>query len=86
MKNISGKASSAIRELFSTDKLLIDMIQCPASRVGAGVDEDNMADSVERTNGVIVAPSLKLEGVLWNPVDPERMRALRTAGETAQER
>lgn len=30
MKSISGKASSAIREIFGTDKVLIGMIHCPA--------------------------------------------------------
>src|SRR3954447_2512388 len=30
MKDISGKASSAIREIFGTDKVLIGMIHCPA--------------------------------------------------------
>lgn len=86
MKNISGKASSAIKELLSTDKVLIGMIHCLTSPVGPGADEENVAEILKCTNGVIVASSLKQEGVWWNPVDPERMRAFRTAGEPALER
>jgi membrane complex biogenesis BtpA family protein len=42
--------------------------------VGSGVNEDNILAILERTNGVIVASSLKEEGVWWNPVDPDRVR------------
>ncbi len=141
MKSISGKASSAIREIFGTDKVLIGMIHCPAFPgspryqgaamesvydacmqdaealieggmhggqrtgntatveeieeiksathlpllVGSGVDKDNVAEILKRTNGVIVASSLKQDGVWWNPVDPERVRAFRAAAEPARE-
>jgi membrane complex biogenesis BtpA family protein len=53
--------------------------------VGSGVDKDNVAEILKRTNGVIVASSLKQEGVWWNPVDPERVRAFRAAAEPALE-
>ena len=36
--------------------------------------EDNILPILARTNGVIVASSLKEGGVWWNPVDPERVR------------
>lgn len=42
--------------------------------VGSGVTEDNILAILARTNGVIVASSLKEGGVWWNPVDPERVR------------
>jgi membrane complex biogenesis BtpA family protein len=42
--------------------------------VGSGVTEDNVNAILARTNGVIVASSLKEGGVWWNPVDPERVR------------
>jgi membrane complex biogenesis BtpA family protein len=42
--------------------------------VGSGVNEDNILAILERTNGVIVASSLKEDGVWWNPVDPDRVR------------
>ncbi|MDZ4066832.1 BtpA/SgcQ family protein [Tabrizicola sp.] len=42
--------------------------------VGSGVTEDNIATILSRTNGVIVASSLKVGGVWWNPVEPERVK------------
>jgi hypothetical protein len=43
--------------------------------VGSGVTEDNIVAILARTNGVIVASSLKEGGVWWNPVDPARVRS-----------
>lgn len=42
--------------------------------VGSGVTKDNIVAILSRTNGVIVASSLKEGGVWWNPVDAERVR------------
>ena len=42
--------------------------------VGSGVTADNVAAILERTDGVIVASSLKDGGVWWKPVDPARVR------------
>jgi len=44
--------------------------------VGSGVTRDNVVDILSRIDGVIIASSLKRDGVWWNPVDPERVRAL----------
>jgi hypothetical protein len=43
--------------------------------VGSGVTEDNILAILERTSGVIVASSLKVDGVWWNPVEPDRVRS-----------
>jgi uncharacterized protein len=43
--------------------------------VGSGVTAGNVDAILERTNGVIVASSLKDGGVWWNPVDPSRVKA-----------
>jgi uncharacterized protein len=51
--------------------------------VGSGVDKDNVAEILKRTNGVIVASSLKQDGVWWNPVDIARVRELRAAARPA---
>jgi membrane complex biogenesis BtpA family protein len=51
--------------------------------VGSGVDKSNIADVLKRTNGVIVASSLKQGGVWWNPVDVERVREFRSAAQPA---
>ncbi|AFL51023.1 membrane complex biogenesis BtpA family protein [Sinorhizobium fredii] len=47
--------------------------------VGSGVTKDNVVEILRRTNGVIVASSLKHCGVWWKPVDIDRVRALRAA-------
>ena len=49
--------------------------------VGSGVTEDNIVAIMGRTNGVIVASSLKEGGVWWNPVEPERVRRFVAAAE-----
>ena len=38
--------------------------------VGSGVTPDNVRDILAIVDGVIVASSLKVNGVWWNPVDP----------------
>ena len=43
--------------------------------VGSGVDSTNVGDILSLADGVIVASSLKRDGVWWNPVDPERAHA-----------
>ena len=43
--------------------------------VGSGVDVVNVADILSLADGVIVASSLKRDGVWWNEVDPDRVSA-----------
>lgn len=54
--------------------------------VGSGVTRDNVAAILSRIDGVIVASSLKRDGVWWNPVDPERVRAFVAAAREGIER
>jgi predicted TIM-barrel enzyme len=42
--------------------------------VGSGVTEDNIEEILSLCDGVIVASSLKRDGVWWNEIDPERVR------------
>ncbi|WP_337268526.1 BtpA/SgcQ family protein [Oryzifoliimicrobium ureilyticus] len=49
--------------------------------VGSGVNEANIFEILKRTNGVIVASSLKEGGVWWNPVDPNRVRSFVAAAQ-----
>ena len=42
--------------------------------VGSGVTPENVVAILAQTNGVIVASSLKHDGVWWNAVDMERVR------------
>ena len=44
--------------------------------VGSGVDEDNVESYLAHADGAIVGTSLKVDGVVSNPVDPERVRRL----------
>ncbi len=43
--------------------------------VGSGVTRENVNDILRIVEGVIVASSLKYDGVWWNPVEPDRVRA-----------
>ena len=62
----------------------IDTI-CAASHlpvlVGSGVTKDNVAAILDRTNGVIVASSLKQDGVWWNPVNIDRVKSFMHAAQ-----
>jgi uncharacterized protein len=51
--------------------------------VGSGVTAGNVGAILERTQGVIVASSLKEGGVWWNPVEPARVRAFVAAARAA---
>jgi membrane complex biogenesis BtpA family protein len=51
--------------------------------VGSGVTAGNVAAILARVDAVIVASSLKVGGVWWNPVDPERARAFVAAARAA---
>ncbi|MFW5680148.1 MAG: BtpA/SgcQ family protein [Pseudomonadota bacterium] len=42
--------------------------------VGSGVTSANVGDILSVADGVIIASSLKQDGVWWNPVDPDRAR------------
>ncbi len=42
--------------------------------VGSGVTMANVGDILALGDGVIIASSLKRDGVWWNPVDPDRAR------------
>ncbi len=46
--------------------------------VGSGVDVSNVGSILAQADGVIVASSLKHDGVWWNAVDPERAQAFMT--------
>jgi membrane complex biogenesis BtpA family protein len=52
--------------------------------VGSGVTPENVGDILTVADAVIVASYLKRDGVWWNPVDPERLRAFMAAVERAR--
>jgi len=49
--------------------------------VGSGVSESNIVEILARTSGVIVASSLKVGGVWWNPVELSRVRSFVAAAQ-----
>ena len=48
--------------------------------VGSGVTEENIGAYLEWADGVIVGTSVKVDGVVSNPVDQERVARLVSAG------
>jgi predicted TIM-barrel enzyme len=44
--------------------------------INTGFSAANAADLLQHADGAIVGTSLKVDGVTWNRVDPERVRAL----------
>ena len=52
---------------------IVDATHLPVL-VGSGVTEANIVSILSRTSGVIVASSLKVGGVWWNPVEPDRVK------------
>ncbi|QWA10911.1 BtpA/SgcQ family protein [Sodalis ligni] len=53
--------------------------------VGSGVTPDNVQQILQRTQGVIVASTLKVGGVWWNEVEPERVTHFMAAARAALE-
>jgi membrane complex biogenesis BtpA family protein len=49
-----------------------------------GVRADRIAEIFEVADGAIVGTSLKIDGVTWNPVDPERAERLMEAARAAR--
>ncbi len=47
--------------------------------VGSGIDESNAAEVLARADGAIVGTSLKRDGLITNPVDPERVKRMAAA-------
>jgi predicted TIM-barrel enzyme len=41
-----------------------------------GVTEENLGRILKVADGVIVGTSLKVDRMIWNPVDPDRTRRL----------
>ena len=44
--------------------------------VGSGVDESNAVRLLAQADGAIVGTSLKRDGVISNPIDPERVKSM----------
>ena len=75
---VSGVATGAAT---SVDDLRVVKETCPSAPVlvGSGARIETAPQLLEWADGLIVASSLKVDGVLENPVDPSRVKALRAA-------
>lgn len=49
-----------------------------------GVTESNVAETLRWADGAIVGSSLKVDGIVWNPVDPIRVRRLVEAADVVR--
>lgn len=49
-----------------------------------GVNEANVGETLRWADGVIVGSSLKVDGIVWNPVDPARVRRLVEAADAVR--
>lgn len=72
--NDPAAQNSAIETYIQEGVDGIAIVAIDVNLVGSGVTEDNIVDILARTNGVIVASSLKVGGVWWNPVEPDRVK------------
>jgi membrane complex biogenesis BtpA family protein len=52
--------------------------------IGSGVTPGNIGQILSLADGVIIASYLKQDGVWWNPVDPERVRAFMAEADRAR--
>lgn len=80
---VSGNATG---QSVDVDDLRIVRQACPDTPiyVGSGADVDSAPRLLEFADGLIVGTSVKVDGILANPVDLARVQALRGAMDTAQ--
>ncbi|WP_182086448.1 BtpA/SgcQ family protein [Aureimonas sp. ME7] len=69
----TGQRTGHVAEL-SYIRMIKEAANLP-TLVGSGVTPENVGDILQVADGVIVASSLKYDGVWWNPVDPDRVKA-----------
>lgn len=80
---VSGVATGAAPRLEHLQAARLAARGAPVF-IGSGCDANNAAELAPHADGVIVASSLKRDGVLANPVDPLRVRQLRQALDRCQ--
>ena len=73
---VSGVATGEATDAEDLRKVKGACPQAPLL-VGSGARVENARELLEWADGLIVASSLKVDGVLSNPVDPKRVEALR---------
>jgi len=71
---VSGKMAGSEADL-STIRDIKEHIDVPVL-VNTGVKPRNIKEYLSVADGAIIGSSLKVDGYTWNPVDPDRVRAL----------
>jgi membrane complex biogenesis BtpA family protein len=72
---ISGQMAGASADLIQLQEAKEAVPGTPIL-ANTGVNEDNIEHMLAVADGAIVGTSLKVDGYIWNPVDPERVRRL----------
>ena len=72
---VSGRATGEATPLEDVRRVRAAVKEVPLL-VGSGVTPESVAELLSTADGVIVGTSLKREGRLGNPVDPERVKRL----------
>jgi hypothetical protein len=79
---VSGAATGQLADIEHLRRVKEATGETPVF-VGSGVTRDNIGDYLQFADGVIVGTALKREGVVANPVDPQRASDIVQALETA---
>lgn len=69
---VTGKMTGAAPDL--EDVRVAKQVATRPVLIGSGASEQNVTTFLQHADGVIVGSSLKKDGVMENPVDPERVR------------
>jgi predicted TIM-barrel enzyme len=72
---VSGQMAGVSAELADLRDAREAVPQVPVL-ANTGVDEDNAERILKVADGLVVGTSLKVDGGIWNPVDPARARRL----------
>lgn len=72
---ITGRATGDAPDTSDLDAVREALPDTPIF-IGSGTSKDNVPDLLELADGIIVASSVKRQGILENPVDVGRIRAL----------
>jgi len=70
---VSGRMTGSAPDVAKVARAKELAGDCPVL-LGSGTDEDNIGEFLRHADGAIVGSSLKVDGIMENPVDVERVR------------
>lgn len=77
---VSGNETGEAPDFADLKAVRLALPDCPLL-AGSGVNKENIERIFDIANGVIVASSLKQQGIIENPIDSERVRGLVSAAQ-----